>query len=302
MAAQARASSVVNTAFEQREVSQTDEKRSIADAIADYIPDGSTVFITIGTTVEHVARALMNHKHLRVITNSLRVAHILYKCPQFEVMVPGGTLRPHNGGIIGPVTTAFVASFRADYLVTSMGAIESDGALLEFDVNEANVAQTMMAHSRHILLAADHTKFQASAAVEMGSVAQATALFTDKLPGTALQNLLKTHQVEVILAKPGGDEGGIINPGSAGVSVCLAELLVVFVTDSSQFLRFCFSFIQLALLSQCIGFINLGNQIIHAFVEVFHFRAVRCFAFQFVRVPFLASSALARKSPNILCS
>jgi len=202
-----RASSVVNTAFEQREVSQTDEKRSIADAIADYIPDGSTVFITIGTTVEHVARALMNHKHLRVITNSLRVAHILYKCPQFEVMVPGGTLRPHNGGIIGPVTTAFVASFRADYLVTSMGAIESDGALLEFDVNEANVAQTMMAHSRHILLAADHTKFQASAAVEMGSVAQATALFTDKLPGTALQNLLKTHQVEVILAKPGGDEG-----------------------------------------------------------------------------------------------
>ncbi|WHS99226.1 MAG: HTH-type transcriptional repressor CsqR [Pantoea stewartii] len=201
-----RASSVVNTAFEQREVSQTDEKRSIADAIADYIPDGSTVFITIGTTVEHVARALMNHKHLRVITNSLRVAHILYKCPQFEVMVPGGTLRPHNGGIIGPVTTAFVASFRADYLVTSMGAIESDGALLEFDVNEANVAQTMMAHSRHILLAADHTKFQASAAVEMGSVAQATALFTDKLPGTALQNLLKTHQVEVILAKPGGDE------------------------------------------------------------------------------------------------
>ncbi|PQK72452.1 DeoR family transcriptional regulator [Pantoea ananatis] len=201
-----RASSVVNTAFEQREVSQTEEKRAIAEAIADYIPDGSTVFITIGTTVEHVARALANHKNLRVITNSLRVAHILYKCPQFEVMVPGGTLRPHNGGIIGPVTSAFVAGFRADYLVTSMGAIESDGALLEFDVNEAAVAQTMMAHARHILLAADHTKFQASAAVEMGSVTQATALFTDRLPATALQNVLKAHQVEIIQATPGGDE------------------------------------------------------------------------------------------------
>lgn len=201
-----RASSVVNTAFEQREVSQTEEKRAIAEAIADYIPDGSTVFITIGTTVEHVARALANHKNLRVITNSLRVAHILYKCPQFEVMVPGGTLRAHNGGIIGPVTSAFVASFRADYLVTSMGAIESDGALLEFDVNEAAVAQTMMAHARHILLAADHTKFQASAAVEMGSVTRATALFTDRLPATALQNVLKAHQVEIIQATPGDDE------------------------------------------------------------------------------------------------
>lgn len=201
-----RASSVVNTAFEQREVSQTEEKKAIAEAIADYIPDGSTVFITIGTTVEHVARALVNHKHLRVITNSLRVAHILYKCPQFEVMMPGGTLRPHNGGIIGPVTSTFVAGFRADYLVTSMDAIESDGALLEFDVNEAAVAQTMMAHARHILLAADHTKFQASAAVEMGSVTQATALFTDRLPAAALQNVLKAHQVEMIQATPGGDE------------------------------------------------------------------------------------------------
>lgn len=110
-----RASSVVNTAFEQREVSLTEEKRAIAEAIADYIPDGSTIFITIRTTVEHVARALLNHNHLRIITNSLRVAHILYKNPRFEVMVPGGTLRPHNGGIIGPAATAFVSGFRADY-------------------------------------------------------------------------------------------------------------------------------------------------------------------------------------------
>jgi DeoR/GlpR family transcriptional regulator of sugar metabolism len=33
-----RASSVVNTAFEQREVSLTEEKKAIAEAVADYIP------------------------------------------------------------------------------------------------------------------------------------------------------------------------------------------------------------------------------------------------------------------------
>ncbi|WP_413530486.1 DeoR/GlpR family DNA-binding transcription regulator [Rahnella inusitata] len=193
-----RASSVVNTAFEQREISWTEEKKAIAEAIADYIPDGSTVFITIGTTVEQVAHALLNHSHLRIITNCLRVAHILYKNPRFEVMVPGGTLRPHNGGIIGASATAFIAGFRADYLVTSVGAIESDGALMEFDVNEASVVKMMMAHSRHILLAADHTKYHASAAVEIGNVSQTTALFTDELPGAALQKLLKAQQIEII--------------------------------------------------------------------------------------------------------
>lgn len=182
-----RASSVVNTAFEQREVSWTQEKKAIAEAVADYIPDGSTIFITIGTTVEQVARALLNHNHLRIITNSLRVAHILYNNPRFEVMVPGGTLRPHNSGIIGPSAAAFVAGFRADYLVTS-------------------VVKTMMAHSRHILLAADHTKYHASAAVEIGNVSQITALFTDEYPGPALQNLLQSQQIEVVQVSPSLDD------------------------------------------------------------------------------------------------
>ena len=163
------------------------------------IPDGSTIFITIGTTVEHVARALLNHNHLRIITNSLRVAHILYHNPRFEVMVPGGTLRSHNSGIIGPSAASFVADFRADYLVTSVGAIESDGALMEFDVNEANVVKTMMAHARNILLVADHTKYHASAAVEIGNVAQVTALFTDELPPAALKSRLQDSQIEIIL-------------------------------------------------------------------------------------------------------
>lgn len=175
-----RASSVVNTAFEQREVSLTEEKRAIAEAIADYIPDGSTIFITIGTTVEHVARALLNHNHLRIITNSLRVAHILYKNPRFEVMVRRHAA-PAQWRDYRPAATAFVSGFRADYLVTSVGAIEHDGAMMEFDVNEASVVKTMIAHARHILLAADHTKFTASAAVEIGNVAQATALFTDEM-------------------------------------------------------------------------------------------------------------------------
>ncbi|HKM97620.1 MULTISPECIES: DeoR/GlpR family DNA-binding transcription regulator [Enterobacteriaceae] len=198
-----RASSIINTAFEQRELALTEEKRAIAEAIADYIPDGSTIFITIGTTVEHVARALLHHHHLRIITNSLRVAKILYKNPRFEVMVPGGTLRPHNGGITGPTATEFISGFRADYLVSSVGGIENDGTLTEFDVNEASVVKMMMAHSRHILLAADHTKFYATAAVEIGNVAQTKALFTDEIPEPELITHLKSSKVDIVKVNPG---------------------------------------------------------------------------------------------------
>lgn len=199
-----RVSSVRNTEFKQREVSYTNEKAAIAQSIANSIPDGCTLFITIGTTVEHIARALEVRKNLRIITNSLRVAHILYNHKEFEVMVPGGIIRQHNGGIVGPSAVAFIEDFRADYLITSMGAIESDGSILEFNVNEAAVVKTMMTHSRHLLLAADHTKYHSSAAVSIGNVSQASALFTDQPPPAQLGEVLKQHQVEVHIAKPSG--------------------------------------------------------------------------------------------------
>ena len=45
--------------------------------IARHIPDQASLFLNIGTTTEEVARALLSHKGLRVITNNLNVAGIM---------------------------------------------------------------------------------------------------------------------------------------------------------------------------------------------------------------------------------
>lgn len=194
------ASSVTNIAFEQRETTYVHEKTLIAQRIIDYIPSGSTVFITIGTSVEHVARMLVKRQDLRIITNSLRVAYLLYKNTAIEVVLPGGTLRPVNGGIVGPDTVAFVEGFQADYLITSVGAVNNDGSLLEYYINEAAVTRAMMAHSRHILLAIDHSKFGSSAAVKLGNITPAMTVFTDRPLPEPLSQLLQRQQVEVIIA------------------------------------------------------------------------------------------------------
>jgi hypothetical protein len=155
----------------------------------------------VDSTVEAVARALSGRRDMRIITNSLRVAQILYKNTDLEVMVPGGTLRAHNGGIVGPGAVNYIAEFRADYLITSVGAIESDGTLLEFDVNEATVAKTMMSHARYTLLVADHTKFFASAAVSVGNASKVKAFFTDGQPPAAFSQLLEESKVELVIAE-----------------------------------------------------------------------------------------------------
>lgn len=196
-----RVSSIVNTEFSVRETTHVEEKTVIANEIVKYIPDGSTLFITIGTTVEFIAKALETKNNLRIITNSLRVANLLYRNKNFEVITVGGILRPHNGGIIGPNVVSFVGGFRADYLITSLGAISNDGTLLDFDINEVAVVQAMLNHSKKILIAADNSKFHTSAAVEITMLKQGMILITNEKPPSPLINIIKENKVELHVVK-----------------------------------------------------------------------------------------------------
>ena len=83
-------------------------------------------------------------------------------------MVPGGTLRLIIAGSLALQRRPLWLIFVLDYLVTSVGAIESDGALMEFDVNEANGENDDGAREKYSSLVADHTKYHASAAAEIG--------------------------------------------------------------------------------------------------------------------------------------
>ncbi|MGS6558986.1 DeoR/GlpR family transcriptional regulator, partial [Escherichia coli] len=90
---------------------QTEEKERIARKVAEQIPNGSTLFIDIGTTPEAVAHALLNHSNLRIVTNNLNVANTLMVKEDFRIILAGGELRSRDGGIIGEATLDFISQF-----------------------------------------------------------------------------------------------------------------------------------------------------------------------------------------------
>jgi DeoR family glycerol-3-phosphate regulon repressor len=57
------------------------------------VPDGCSLILNIGTTTEAIARELMRHRGLRVITNNLNVASILSDHADCELIVAGGVVR-----------------------------------------------------------------------------------------------------------------------------------------------------------------------------------------------------------------
>ncbi|MCK5913598.1 MAG: hypothetical protein KAG12_06940, partial [Desulfuromusa sp.] len=57
------------------------------------------------------------------------------------------------------------------------------------------VAQTIIENSRQVFLAADHSKFDRSAMVRLGSIEQVDALFTDRYPPEHIVTLLAEKNV-----------------------------------------------------------------------------------------------------------
>ena len=76
-------SSRSDRSYENRRISFAAEKKRIAGMVAAHIPEDATVFIDIGTTMEAIAEALLDHRSLTVITNHLSAAMLLSRQPEF---------------------------------------------------------------------------------------------------------------------------------------------------------------------------------------------------------------------------
>ncbi|WP_160287586.1 DeoR/GlpR family transcriptional regulator [Pseudomonas knackmussii] len=192
-------SSIENTAYNTRADQMRDEKQRIAEAVVAHIPDNASLFINIGTTTEAIARALLGHRNLKIITNNLHVAATLSAKPDFEVLVAGGTVRS-DGGVVGQAAVDFIQQFRVDFAVVGISGIDEDGSLLDFDYQEVRVSRAIIENARQVLLAADSSKFGRNALVRLGPIDLVDRLITDHAPPAAVARLLAQHKVQLELA------------------------------------------------------------------------------------------------------
>lgn len=190
-----------NLDYVQRRNRNIDGKRRIGRECARHIPNGSSVFINIGTTTEAVASELMTHLDLLVVTNSLNTANILAANPNIEIVVAGGTLRRTDGGLLGNMTTQFVDLFKFDYAVISCAGIDADGDLLDFDLQEVHATKAIIRQSKSTFVVADQSKIRRSAPGKIGNLAQANALFTDGPLPDEIAQAVQGHDTEVVVCK-----------------------------------------------------------------------------------------------------
>lgn len=195
-------SGTINIGYEERRRLNAEGKSAIARACAAQIPEASAVFLNIGTSTEAVAAELMQHRNLLVVTNNMNVANILSQSSSCDVIVTGGSLRKSDGGLIGDITTASIRQFKFDIGVIGCSAVDLDGDILDFDVQEVGVSQAILKRSRRRMLVADHTKFKRTAPARIAALDEIDTFFTDRPLHPDLMARCDDWQTEVFNAGP----------------------------------------------------------------------------------------------------
>lgn len=192
------------TGFDVRQGIAAAQKEEIGRAVAARVPNNALVMINAGTTTAAVARALKNHAGLKIIADNVAIADDLRVSPGVEVFVPGGAVRRSDGAIIGEPAVAFIRQFRADIAIIGAAAIDAQGALLDFDIGEVHVAKAIIEHSKHVILAADSSKFMRSAPMCIGDLSQVHVLVTDRCVHPEIRQLCARHAIDLVEATPAG--------------------------------------------------------------------------------------------------
>ncbi|SMC43351.1 DeoR/GlpR family DNA-binding transcription regulator [Primorskyibacter flagellatus] len=192
-------SGTTNIGYEERRTINPSGKTAIARACAQMIPNDISLFLNIGTSTEAVARELLHHTNLMVVTNNMNVANILVANRDCEIIVTGGQLRRADGGLVGNLAADTIRQFKFDMAVIGCSALDPDGDLLDYDIQEVSVSRAILSQSRKSYLVADHTKFARSAPAKIASLSEVDTFFTDLPLTKQLENACRDWGTDLVI-------------------------------------------------------------------------------------------------------
>ena len=101
---------------------------------------------------------------------------------------------------MGDLTAQFIEQFKVDFAIIGASALDADGDLLDFDLQEVRVSKALIRRARRTFLVADASKFQRSAPVRIASLREIDAFFTDQPLSPPLADQCREWETEVSLA------------------------------------------------------------------------------------------------------
>ena len=186
--------------FEARLRRGHDAKTAIAAYAAGLVAGYRTAAVDVGTTTFLMAGFLREATHLKIFTNSLRVAGLLDGANP-EVYVAGGRVRPEEMSVYGPTAIAQFEKLWFDVAVIGASGVTADG-FFDYSFEDTDLKHVYLRRSGVRILVCDSAKFQRMSLVKVGALSEINLLVTEAEPPPRLVAALAAAGVDVRVVPP----------------------------------------------------------------------------------------------------
>ncbi len=193
--------------FSRKMSLNVEEKVAIGKKAAEFIQDGDTIMIDVGTTTIHLASSIANVERVTIVTNSLPVAEELNqrlenKLFDGKVIILGGITNPEQRSIVGTLTCKMLESFRFDKVFLSCGGMTMN-EVSDYDFDECLVSNGMVESGNQVFLLADASKIEQQSFYKICPLSTIDCVITnEEMPEVWKENQLDT-MLQWIKAKGG---------------------------------------------------------------------------------------------------
>lgn len=146
--------------FSRRQSRDRRGKRIVAEAAAERLRGGETIFLNDGTTIYALAHMLLRSFRGTVITSGLNIAQLLAGNTEVEVIVVGGSLSSTSFSTAGPLARRVLSQLHADVAILACDGITAAEGVRSNQLEDAEVARAMSAHADHTIVLASTSKIE----------------------------------------------------------------------------------------------------------------------------------------------
>jgi len=191
--------------FSEKEISNSELKKAIAEKAIELIEEGDVILLDSGTTMLFLAKGLKCFQKLTVVTNAISIAQELQTHEGIEVILLGGSLRKGILSLVGPFTEQILSLIHVDKAFIATNGIHAEEGLSTPNVDEASIKRKMIASAKKTILLADSSKIGVVKLVKFATLYDVDQFITDSGIEDSYVSEIKRNGIELHIVECNGE-------------------------------------------------------------------------------------------------
>lgn len=184
--------------YNVRESVNVEEKKEIAEKIAELVHDRERVMLDSSSTSLYVVKQLKNKKNLTIITNSVKILVEVSDMPDWTVLSTGGLLKKDALSLTGSSAEKMINSYHVDTAICSCKGLDMELGVTDSNEGDSLIKQAIFAAAEKRILALDSEKFDKKSFVKVCGLGEIDVLVTDTKPSPQWVSFCHEKQIDLV--------------------------------------------------------------------------------------------------------